>query len=305
MTTLLSIRYTPYYHTREAAISYARLASSVSWINGTGCCQPISRHQGNALPQPSARILAHREAVQSQLENLKACILSINNLFCQSITHWEEDAHFSELPPVKIVDMRTELREGNRSIFSRALLSALGAILQQDQQAILFINRRGTATFVFCRDCGHTLKCPRCEIPLTLHTPQTTLTCHYCGYKRNLPKSCPICRSSHIRHYGTGTERVEAEVQAQFPGVSTIRWDYESTRQKGGHDLILNHFINRQADILIGTQMVAKGLDLPLVTLVGVILADVGLSHPDYRAAERVYQVLTRCWRRTEPLGGT
>jgi len=201
------------------------------------------------------------------------------------------------LPKVNIVDMRQELKAGNRSIFSRALLDALRQTLDASQQAILFLNRRGTATYVFCRQCGYSLRCPRCDMPLTFHASGEvagSLVCHTCGYRRQMPKTCPQCGSTQIRQFGTGTEKVEAEVQKEFPGVRTLRWDYESTRQKGAHDILLSHFVNHRADVLVGTQMLAKGLDLPLITLVGVVLADVGLNLPDYRAPERTFQLLVQ-----------
>jgi len=212
------------------------------------------------------------------------------------------------LPEVRIVDMRSELRAGNPSIFSFNLQESLKTVLQAGQHAILFLNRRGSSTYVFCRECGYTLKCPNCGIPLTLHLQQNRqLTCHICGYDRQVPASCPQCGSKKIRHYGTGTERVEAEVKELLPGVRTLRWDYETSRGKGTHEMILEHFKNHQADVLIGTQMLAKGLDLPLVTLVGVILADVGLTLPDYRAGERTFQLLMQVAGRAgrSPLGGS
>jgi primosomal protein N' (replication factor Y) len=222
-----------------------------------------------------------------------------------------------DLPPVEVVDMRTELQAGNRSIFSRALQEALRETLEHEQQAILFLNRRGSATYIFCRDCGYILKCPRCDLPLTFHVAgsnvrankqvgKDNLRCHYCGYTRQNPSTCPQCKSERIRQYGTGTEKVESEVQALFPLAQTLRWDFETTRHKGSHDAILSHFVNRRANVLIGTQMIAKGLDLPLVTLVGVVLADVGLSLPDLRSAERTFQVLTQVAGRAgrSPLGG-
>jgi primosomal protein N' (replication factor Y) len=204
-----------------------------------------------------------------------------------------------ELPPVEIVDMRQELKAGNRSIFSRSLQEALQSILDKGEQAILFLNRRGAATYVFCRDCGHVLKCPRCNISLTLHTqhdgsPISILQCHSCHYSRNMPQKCPQCGSSHIRHYGTGTEKVQELVQEMFPSATTLRWDAETARGKNAHELLMNRFASRQADILVGTQMLAKGLDIPSVTLVGVILADVGLNFPDYRSTERTFQLLTQ-----------
>jgi primosomal protein N' (replication factor Y) len=198
-----------------------------------------------------------------------------------------------DLPPVEVVDLRQELRAGNVSLFSRRLHTALTETLERQEQAILFLNRRGTATYVFCRDCGEALQCARCEMPLTQHGAGD-LVCHHCGYRRGLPDKCPNCQSKRIKHFGTGTEKLEAAVRAEFPQAETLRWDQDMTRFKGAHELILQQFTNQQANVLIGTQMIAKGLDLPLVTLVGVISADVGLGLPDYRAAERTFQVLTQ-----------
>ncbi len=204
-----------------------------------------------------------------------------------------------ELPPVDVVDMREELRTGNTGIFSRALREALAETLARGEQAILFLNRRGTATYVFCRDCGHTLKCPRCDTPLTQHAASgksqvASLQCHRCGYQRKMPEKCPECGSRKIRAYGLGSEKVEDEVSTLFPDARVLRWDWDTTRTKDAHELILSHFTAHRADILVGTQMLAKGLDLPLVTLVGVVLADVGLNLPDPFSAERVFQTLTQ-----------
>ncbi len=201
----------------------------------------------------------------------------------------------SMLPPVQVVDMREELKQGNRGIFSRALTESLAETIANDEQSILFLNRRGTATYIFCRDCGLTLKCPNCDTPLTLHLDhKERLLCHICGYTRNKPKTCANCSSNQIREYGLGSEKVEMEVKAVFPQSRTLRWDWDTTRQKDAHEMILTHFYNHQADILVGTQMLAKGLDLPLVTLVGIVLADVGLNLPDPFAGERVFQMLTQ-----------
>jgi primosomal protein N' (replication factor Y) len=201
----------------------------------------------------------------------------------------------SSLPPVHIVDMREELKQGSRGIFSRALTESLAETISRGEQAILFLNRRGTATYIFCRDCGLTLKCPNCDSPLTLHLDQKErLLCHTCGYTRKKPKTCANCGSNQIREYGLGSEKVEMEVKALFPQARTLRWDWDTTRQKDSHEMILTHFSNHQADILVGTQMLAKGLDLPLVTLVGIVLADVGLNLPDPFASERVFQMLTQ-----------
>lgn len=202
-----------------------------------------------------------------------------------------------ELPPVEVIDMRRELKAGNRSIFSRALQGELEQVLQRGQQAILFLNRRGSATYVFCRDCGHVMRCPNCETPLTQHAAgelSHELVCHQCGYQRTLPQQCPNCESTQIRHYGTGTETVVKELARLLPAARSLRWDRDSTRTKGAHQRILSQFAEHQADVLVGTQMLTKGLDLPKVTLVGVVLADVGLQMPHYRAAERVFQLLTQ-----------
>ncbi len=198
------------------------------------------------------------------------------------------------LPEVQVVDMRHELREGSKSIFSTALTEALAATLARGEQAILFLNRRGAATYVFCRACGHVLKCPRCEVPLTLHLDENQLLCHYCGYRRQVPNKCPVCGSSAIRAYGLGVERVVQEMEQLFPQARLLRWDRDTARGKHAYHGLLQQFASHQADVLIGTQMLAKGLDLPLVTLVGIILADVGLNLPDPFAAERVFQVLTQ-----------
>jgi len=314
----------PYYNARKAAVAYARLTGSVC-ILGTATPDLSSHYQATRgdwrYLQLPKRILAHRQAVEQQLD--QHAIKTDASRF----THLEHQADTIPLPPVKVVDMRVELKAGNRSIFSRALKESIQQVLDNQQQAILFLNRRGTATYVFCRDCGHSLRCPRCDTPLTFHrppqssnfllpnrggedaehtTPEAALTCHHCGYRRKMPSTCPNCGSSHIRQFGTGTERVEADLQSLFPGVRTLRWDYETTRKKGAHELILSHFQAQRADVLIGTQMLAKGLDLPLVTLVGVVLADVGLNLPDFHAAERTFQLLTQVSGRAgrSPLGG-
>ncbi len=203
---------------------------------------------------------------------------------------------YAELPPVEIVDMRQELRVGNRSIFSRSLASELLATLDAGEQSILFLNRRGTHTFVMCRTCGHVEECPRCEIPLTFHDgAEQKLICHRCNYQRPVPAICPVqtCKSKAIKFFGAGTERIEDAVHEIAPHARTLRWDADTTLHKGSHEAILAKFAAQEANVLIGTQMIAKGLDLPLVTLVGVIAADVGLFLPDFRSGERTFQLLT------------
>ncbi len=295
----------PHYHARQAAIDYARLAGAVCLLGSATPDVTTTYLAEQGLMQPvhlPSRILAHKKTVRAQLE--REGLEQPHDLI------GDEPVIYTELPPVMVIDMRLELTAGNRSIFSRELHSALESTLAQNRQAILFLNRRGAATYVFCRDCGATLRCPRCDIPLTYHLEsqqsQPGLLCHHCNYRRELPKSCPACGSHQIRHYGLGTEQVEAQVQELFPQARTLRWDYETTRKQGAHEIILSHFAAHRADILIGTQMIAKGLDLPLVTLVGAILADVGMNLPDYRASERAFQVLTQVSGRAgrSPLGG-
>ncbi|MEW5785001.1 MAG: primosomal protein N' [Bacillota bacterium] len=212
----------------------------------------------------------------------------------------------SRLPPVRIVDMREELKQGHRQIFSRPLLAALQGVLERDEQALLFLNRRGFASFVLCRECGYVVRCPACAVSLTLHTVQERMVCHYCSHQEKVPQACPSCGGTQIRHFGAGTQRVETEVQKLYPGVPTIRMDSDTTTSRGTHQRFYQAFRKGQARILIGTQMVAKGFNFPGVTLVGVVTADTALNLPDFRAAERTFQLLTQVSGRAGrgPLGG-
>ncbi|TMV51883.1 primosomal protein N' [Paenibacillus mesophilus] len=198
------------------------------------------------------------------------------------------------LPAVHIVDLREELKEGNRSMFSRGLYKAIEERLHKKEQTVLLLNRRGYSTFVMCRSCGYVVQCPHCDISLTYHQVSRTMRCHYCGLSQPEPKTCPSCDSEHIRYFGTGTQRVEEELGKLFPGIRVIRMDVDTTSEKGAHERLLTRFRNKQADVLLGTQMVAKGLDFPDVTLVGVIAADTVLHLPDFRAAEKTFQLLTQ-----------
>ncbi|QLE58419.1 primosomal protein N' [Nostoc sp. TCL26-01] len=202
------------------------------------------------------------------------------------------------LPPVEVVDMRLELQQGNRSIFSRSLQEALQQLQQTKQKGILFIHRRGHSTFVSCRSCGYVLECPHCDVSLAYHQTETgapqLLRCHYCNYVRSHPQHCPECSSPYLKFFGSGTQRVAQELTRQFPGLEYIRFDSDTTRNKGAHRTLLTQFANGDANLLVGTQMLTKGLDLPQVTLVGVVAAD-GLLHlSDYRANERAFQTLTQ-----------
>ncbi len=286
----------PHYHARQAAVAYAQLAGAVCLLGSAtpdlGSYTQTQRGGWQLLELPE-RVRAHRGAGHNQ----------------------RAEAGPPALPPVKIVDMRAELRGGNRSIFSRRLQAALEETLAAGQQTILFLNRRGSATYVFCRDCGYVLRCPNCDTPLTQHLEgvsrpeqmsKARLLCHHCNYSRQSPQACPHCGSGQIRHYGTGTETVEAEVSRLLPGARVLRWDRSTASRKDAHEQILQTFSQGKADVLVGTQMLAKGLDLPRVTLVGMVLADVGLNLPDYRAAERSFQLLTQVAGRAgrSPLGG-
>ncbi|MBA4494189.1 primosomal protein N' [Paenactinomyces guangxiensis] len=206
----------------------------------------------------------------------------------------KERVHGRPFPQVEIVDMRRELRKGNRTMFSTSLRDALIQCVNRGEQAVLFLNRRGFSTFVMCRECGESLMCPHCDISLTYHQTNRTVRCHYCGYAEKVPSECPHCRSRHIRHFGTGTQRVEEELVRRFPGLRVIRMDVDTTSRKGAHEKLLTAFGQGKADVLLGTQMIAKGLDFPKVTLVGVIAADTMLHLPDFRAAERTFQLLTQ-----------
>lgn len=198
------------------------------------------------------------------------------------------------LPGVSIVDMREELKLGNRAMFSRSLHEAILKRLERREQMVLLLNRRGYATFVMCRSCGYTALCPHCEIALTYHRGAQNMRCHYCGYAEAEPKTCPSCESPHIRYFGTGTQKVEEALAETFPGIRVIRMDVDTTTEKGSHERWLTEFRERRADVLLGTQMVAKGLDFPYVTLVGVLAADSALRLPDFRASERTFQLLTQ-----------
>ena len=198
------------------------------------------------------------------------------------------------LPAVQVVDMRQELRKHAESNFSTELLDEIQIRMSRGEQSILMLNRRGYSSFIMCRDCGFVLQCPNCDISLTLHMDTHTMKCHYCGHEEPIPKICPNCQSHKIRYYGTGTQKVQEELQAIIPDAKILRMDVDTTRRKGMHEKLLNSFGNQEADILIGTQMIAKGLDFPNVTLVGVLNADTALGLPDFRSSERTFQLLTQ-----------
>lgn len=200
----------------------------------------------------------------------------------------------ASMPEIEVVNMSEELAKGNNSIFSRKLFSYIKENLKKGEQTILFLNRRGYSSFVACRDCGYVPKCPNCDISLTYHFEDKKLVCHYCGYEEPMSETCPKCGSKRIRYMGIGTERVEMDIKKFFPEARVLRMDVDTTRRKGSHEKIFYEFKSGKADILIGTQMISKGFDIPNVTLVGVILADITLNLPDFRSSERTFQLLTQ-----------
>lgn len=198
------------------------------------------------------------------------------------------------LPEIRLVDLRAEFKAKRFTVLSPPLRAAIEETLSRGEQVILLLNRRGYATFINCRECGHVIKCPSCDVTLTYHQRPNVLRCHYCGYKEKPPDTCPHCRSHYIRYFGKGTQRLEEELQSLFPQARMVRMDLDTTGRKGSHERIYKQLVEGKIDILIGTQMVAKGLDLPGVTLVGVVAADSALGLPDFRSAERTYQILTQ-----------
>lgn len=276
----------PYYHAREAA------SAMMHFNRGTVIL-------GSATPDVTTTFRAHLgEIVHLRLPN--RIIIPRGHAdgptgspIAESVVAWP-------LPPIEVIDMRAELRGGNRSMFSRALRAALQETLARGEQAIMFLNRRGSATFVLCRDCGYVARCPRCDIPLTYYAPTTSrrvepeMQCHYCGYHAPPPATCPQCASKRIRYFGAGTASVEEAITAEFEEARVLRWDRDTAHERGAHEAIWRQFAAGEANVLVGTQMIVKGLDLPRVTLVGVVLADTALGLPDYRAGERTFQLLTQ-----------
>ncbi|MCY4581345.1 MAG: primosomal protein N' [Chloroflexi bacterium] len=263
--------------------------------------------------QSDAQPHYHARAVAERLAGLTGAVVVLGSATPDVVTAWraeqgavgklampariERSGAPTALAEVEVVDMRTELREGNRSIFSRLLQERLQDTLAAGRQTVLFLNRRGAASVVACRSCGSVMRCARCSTPLTHHRAPGSdgrLRCHHCGRARTEPRRCPRCRSAHIRYLGLGTQRVVEEVGRIAPGARVLRWDSDTASGRGAHERLLRTFADGRADVLVGTQMVAKGLDVPSVDLVGVVLADIGIHMPDFRAAERTFQLLTQ-----------
>ncbi len=270
----------------------------------------LDEEHDNSFKQDSPVPTYHARNVakwKSQLENCPLILGSATPSLESWINRTKDNSYYlalperiqsRPLPPVEVVDMRQELQLGNRSIFSRSLQEALKEMKERSQQGILFIHRRGHSTFVSCRSCGYVIECPNCDVSLAYHQTEAEasklLQCHYCNYVRSHPRNCPECSSPYLKFFGSGTQRVAQELIQQFPQLRFIRFDSDTTRTKGAHRNLLTQFANKEADLLVGTQMLTKGLDLPQVTLVGVMAAD-GLLHlADYRASERAFQTLTQ-----------
>jgi primosomal protein N' (replication factor Y) len=277
----------PYYHARDLAEEMMRRNQGILILgSATPDLETVYRAQRGdiiRLHLPN-RIMGHRTRILEQSER--------EGVVARYYPSSAEDAMTIDLPPVNVVDMREELKAGNVSIFSRSLQAALAETLERREQVILFLNRRGANTYVFCRDCGYVAACPRCDMPLTYHQQGEALRCHHCGFQQPQPVVCPNCQSKRIKYFGAGTQQVEQALIDLFPQVRVLRWDADTANTPGMHEVYLQRFIERKADVIVGTQMITKGLDLPLVTLVGVVSADMGLALPDFRAGERTFQLL-------------
>jgi primosomal protein N' (replication factor Y) (superfamily II helicase) len=259
----------PDYHAREVALELMRQNKGIVIL-------------GSATPDIETRYRAQ----QGELGYLPLSERIVSGMNISTV---------GTLPSVQVVDMREELKSGNVGMFSAALHSALGETLARGEQAILFLNRRGQNTYVFCRDCGYVAACSRCDTPMTYHKHDGIMRCHICNHRAKPPTTCPICKSARIKYFGAGTQQVQETVAAAFPSARVIRWDADTVLQTAeGHEGILDVFRQREADILVGTQMIAKGHDLPMVTLVGIVSADLGLALPDFRSGERAFQLLTQ-----------
>ncbi len=284
----------PRYHARDVAVRLAEMVGATVILgSATPDLASYYRTQEGSyrLLRLSKRVMGSLRRIEEQRARYD---VPMGRSRVRELGEGYEDARYMELPPVQVVDLRQELREGNRSMFSRVLQQAMEETLASGEQAILFINRRGAATFVLCRDCGYVMRCPECQVSLVYHSAEDELHCHQCSFRVPIPDRCPDCGGHRIRYFGVGTQTVEEAVRKRFPGARTLRWDLDVTRRKGSHRRILDEFIRHEADVLIGTQMIAKGLDLPLVTLVGAIAADTALHLPDFRAAERTFQLLAQ-----------
>lgn len=243
-----------------------------------------------------AQFLAQKHKCPLVLGSATPSIESYYKAKCGKYTLIELLDRFNQkpLPEVIISDMRTELKEGNKTVLSRLLASEISENILRGEQTILFLNRRGYSTFVSCRDCGFVFSCPNCNVSLTYHKNSDALTCHYCGHREKLKTVCPVCGSTRVRDFGKGTQKAQEQIESIFPDARTLRMDADTTSGKRGHEKLLDKFSQEKTDILLGTQMVTKGLDFENVTLVGVLAADASLNIDDFRAQERTFNLITQ-----------
>lgn len=260
---------TPRYHARDAAVQLGKLVGA-----------PV------VLSSATPDVTSYYAAEQGRFQLLTLPRRVVTGALGRTRT--------ADLPPVEVVDLRAELKAGHAGVLSRALERNLGEVLQRDEQAMLFLNRRGAATAVACRACGNVMQCRRCSAPLGYHSGQDELICHHCGRRRAVPPQCLDCGADQLAPLGVGVQRVEAEVRRIFPAARVMRWDSDVTGRRGAHEQLWRSFAAHEFDVLVGTQMIGKGLDFPDVSLVGIVLADHGLHRPDFRAAERSFQILTQ-----------
>ncbi len=256
----------PYYHTRKVAFIRARM-----W----GCSVVL----GSATPSVESYYYAKKNYFK---------YLSL-----------PKRINSKNLPPVEIVDMRKEIKKGNTGIFSEILKNSIKKALGNNEQILIFLNRRGHSSFVLCRDCGFVIRCKNCDISLTYHADNNILKCHYCDFSKQVPAFCPDCESKYIKNFGIGTQKIEEQTRKLFPEAAIERMDVDTTRKKNSYRKILNRIENGETDILIGTQMIAKGHDYPNISVVGVISTDIILNLPDFRSSERTFQLLTQVAGRT------
>ncbi|MDO1605549.1 primosomal protein N' [Lactobacillus sp. YT155] len=251
----------PRYHARDVAI----------WRGKYNHCPVVL---GSATPSLESRARAQKNVYQ--------------------LIKMPKRVNDNPLPPVDIIDMRDLNNAAKTGDFSESLINALDTTIKNDEQAVLLLNKRGYSAFLMCRECGFVFKCPNCDVSLTVHKDHNILKCHYCGFESQMPTSCPNCQSDKLRSHGTGTQKIQEQLSEIFPDAGILRMDVDTTSRKGAHSKILNQFAQKKAQILLGTQMIAKGLDFPDVTLVGVINADTTLAISDFRASERTFQLLTQ-----------
>ncbi|WBW94779.1 primosomal protein N' [Oceanirhabdus sp. W0125-5] len=299
-------KYDEWYRVKQGKVKIAIGARSALFLpfNDLGLIVVDEEHESTYKSDSDPKYLATEIAlIKGNIENCKVVLGSatpnIETYYKFKRNFWkiislEKRVDGAEMPKIELIDMRKELENNNKSFLSVKLYEEINERLEKKEQIILFLNRRGFSTFISCRKCGHVFKCSNCDISLTYHQKSGMLHCHYCGYKESSTKICPECGSKYVKYFGLGTERIQDEMEKLFPQARILRMDHDTTRSKDAYVNIYSDFKNKKADILIGTQMIAKGLDFPDVTLVGIISADLALNLPDFRSNERTFQLITQ-----------